>query len=123
MGRQVFIGLISFLTSMMPLVLMAQHDDVIFQRFSIQQGLAHNNVVSIIQDKKGFIWIATQEGLDRYDGYTFRHFQHSHKDTSSLSRNQLRTVLEDSKGFIWVGTSGGGLNRLDPLKEKFHKSN
>ncbi|WP_114752489.1 hybrid sensor histidine kinase/response regulator transcription factor [Pleomorphovibrio marinus] len=107
------------LVAVFPGIGMGQHDNISFNHLTINDGLSHNNVVSIIQDKKGFIWIGTQDGLNRFDGYTFKAYQYSYKDTSSLSKNPIRVVYEDGQGFIWVGTSGGGLNRFDPWSETF----
>lgn len=97
----------------------AQKDEISFHHLTINDGLSHNNVTSMIQDKKDYIWIGTQDGLNRFDGYTFKAYQYSYKDTSSLSKNAIRVLYEDSQGFIWVGTSGGGLNRFDPWSETF----
>ncbi|HSI77511.1 MAG TPA: two-component regulator propeller domain-containing protein [Lunatimonas sp.] len=107
------------LVAVFPGIGMGQHDNISFNHLTINDGLSHNNVVSIIQDKKGFIWIGTQDGLNRFDGYSFKEYQYSYKDTSSLSKNPIRVLYEDSQGFIWVGTSGGGLNRFDPWSETF----
>ena len=119
MCRHIFIGLLIFLTSMMPIVLSAQNSDLIFQRFSIQEGLSHNSVLCMIQDRKGFIWIGTYDGLNRFDGYQFKEYNQDYQDTTSILQNLIIDLYEDSKGRIWVGTGGSGLCSLDPQTEKF----
>ncbi len=91
----------------------------IFTRIGINQGLATGNVNDIIQDSLGFIWLATESGLCRYDGYKFVLFQHQTNDTSSISYNHVFSLLEGENGIIWVGTLGGGLNKFDSKTEKF----
>jgi ligand-binding sensor domain-containing protein/two-component sensor histidine kinase len=90
-----------------------------FEHISIQHGLSHNTVHSIIQDKKGFIWFATEDGLNRYDGYNFKIFRNTRTDSTSLSDNFIWTLFEDSNGNIWVGTNNGGLNKYNSNTESF----
>ena len=65
------------------------------------------------------LWIGTQDGLNRYDGYTFKIFKHDPDDPNSISHNSILAITEDNDGSLWVGTWGGGLNRYDPVAEKF----
>ncbi|MFT4924653.1 MAG: signal transduction histidine kinase/ligand-binding sensor domain-containing protein [Phenylobacterium sp.] len=90
-----------------------------FDRFSLDDGLSQAAVSDIFQDRDGFLWFATQDGLNRYDGYTFKVFRHDPQDQYSISNNTIRTLFEDSKGRLWIGTNGGGLNRYDALTERF----
>jgi len=85
---------------------------LLFQRLGMDEGLSNSTVFDILQDHEGFIWIATANGLDRYDGIEFLTFQNDSQDPNSLSNNAVRTIMEDSLGNIWVGTANG-LNRLD----------
>src|SRR5262249_2495275 len=66
------------------------------------------------QDRTGFLWIGTREGLIRYDGYTATTFRHDASDPHSLSENAIRVIAEDGTGLLWVGTNGGGLERFAP---------
>ncbi|MGD2148519.1 MAG: two-component regulator propeller domain-containing protein, partial [Anaerolineae bacterium] len=84
-----------------------------FERISVEQGLSHNTVNCILQDSKGFMWLGTDDGLNRYDAYSFTVYKHDPNDPHSLSHNQIWSLFEDSTGKLWVGTSGGGLNRFD----------
>ncbi len=85
-----------------------------FEQLSIEDGLAQSSGNTIMQDKKGYIWIATQGGLHRYDGYEFKVFNSIPFDTTSLSSSWVWGTSEASNGDIWVATEGGGLNRMDP---------
>ena len=89
-----------------------------FKHINTEQGLANSRVLSIIQDRQGFIWIGTAEGLDRYDGQDFVHFQNDVDEPRSISNNVVSSIYEDSEGYIWAGTAGG-LNRFDPATESF----
>ena len=73
----------------------------------------------LTQDKSGFIWIGTQSGLVRYDGYRFRHFRHSPQNPESISDNFIRSLSVAADGKIWVGTAANGLSIYNPVTEKF----
>ncbi len=77
------------------------------QYFTTENGLSSNVIYSIIQDSKGYIWIGTNEGLNRYDGYGFKTFRHIPGDTTSLTANTVLSICEDSQGNIWAATQGG----------------
>jgi ligand-binding sensor domain-containing protein/signal transduction histidine kinase len=85
-----------------------------FARFTSREGLSHNTVLSVLQDSRGFLWIGTADGLNRYDGYTFTVFRHDPADAASLSDNTIQALAEAPDGALWVGTAAG-LDRLDPL--------
>jgi ligand-binding sensor domain-containing protein/signal transduction histidine kinase len=85
-----------------------------FQQLTTEVGLSHNVSRKIIQDKQGFIWIATQDGLNRYDGYTFRTYSHDPADPRSLSDNDIYALKESREGRLLIGTAKGGLNLYHP---------
>lgn len=91
--------------------ILSQQREINFERISIEQGLSQSTVHSIIQDKQGFIWIATEDGLNRYDGYNFNIYRNNRDDLTSIVNNQIRVLLQDQKGTIWAGT-GEGLSAL-----------
>jgi len=93
--------------------------NITFNRFSIENGLSHNTVTSIIQDRTGFLWIGTQDGLNVYDGYGFKVFRHDPDDPSSLAGNFILSLHEDREGRIWIGTYKSGLNMFDPATGRF----
>ena len=88
-------------------------------RFSIDDGLSQSDVNAILQDRRGFLWIATQDGLNRYDGYGFRVYTRHAGDSTSLPDSYIWSLCEDSSGALWLGTNTGGLVRYDPLHETF----
>lgn len=87
--------------------------DIRFERFSNEQGLSISVVNSIAQDKQGFMWFATQDGLNRYDGINFRIYKHDPDDPMSLAANWVEIVYVDSQGALWIGTIANGLDRYD----------
>ena len=89
-----------------------------FKNFSLKDGLSQSSVLSILQDKKGFLWFGTRDGLNKYDGNGFSVFRHNLKDTTTLSDNYVKTLFEDVKGNLWVGTLGG-LNKFVPETNSF----
>lgn len=92
---------------------------LIFNHLTIGDGLSNNAINAIIQNREGFIWVGTDDGLNRYDGYSFKTYRHILKDSSSISDNGIWCLLEDRSGFIWIGTKNGKLNRYDPFKDIF----
>lgn len=98
-----------------------QSPKIVFDRIAKEQGLIPGNVNDIIQDSVGFIWMATENGLCRYDGYNFIYYKHEVDDSKSLSYNHVFSLLEDKGGIIWVGTLGGGLNKFDSRTGKFKR--
>jgi signal transduction histidine kinase/ligand-binding sensor domain-containing protein len=84
-----------------------------FERISVEHGLSHSTVNCILQDSRGFMWLGTDDGLNRYDGYSFTVYRHDPDDPRSLSHNRVWSLFEDTSGVLWVGTYGGGLNRFD----------
>ncbi len=92
-----------------------------FEHYSVSNGLSSNQISSIIQDSKGFLWVGTEDGLNRFDGYTFKIYRNKRGDNHSLSNNFIWSLFEDKDGIIWIGTDGGGLNKFDPVTEKFER--
>ncbi|WP_407427768.1 two-component regulator propeller domain-containing protein [Arcticibacter sp.] len=80
--------------------------------------MSQSNVTSIAKDEKGFLWFATRDGLNRYDGYQFRTYQYDREDKTSLSSSYVSVVYVDWRGRIWVGTSSG-LDLYDPASDSF----
>ncbi|MFA6439424.1 MAG: two-component regulator propeller domain-containing protein [Bacteriovoracaceae bacterium] len=82
--------------------------------------LSANSVYALLRDKEGFLWVGTQNGLNRYDGRQFKYFVHDNNDSTTLSDNFIITLSEDSTGNIWVGTRHG-LNRFDKRTQTFQR--
>ena len=90
-----------------------------FERLSIENGLPQSSAKAILQDQQGFLWIGTEEGLARYDGYEFKVFKKQKDDLYSLSNNYIKVITQGKDGELWIGTRGGGINRFDPTTERF----
>lgn len=88
-------------------------NEIHFSHLGMQDGFANSRANTIIQDRKGFIWVGTWNGLNRYDGYNCVTYQPGFHDSLSVSNREIVELMEDSNGFIWIGTSYG-LSRLDP---------
>ncbi len=88
--------------------------DLRFQRFGTDQGLSDNRVISIFQDRQGYLWIATHYGLDRYDGYSFTHYRNRPGDPGSLANKFVIAMHDDALGRLWIATEFN-LDCLDPL--------
>jgi len=92
---------------------MAQATELYGHLFTAYTGLSQSRVNTILQDSLGFLWIGTQDGLNKYDGYSFDHFRYQ-PDAASLSNNTIRCLAEGEDGILWVGTDYG-LNKLDRM--------
>jgi diguanylate cyclase (GGDEF)-like protein/PAS domain S-box-containing protein len=89
-----------------------------FERISIAEGLSQSYVYDIIQDHNGFIWIATQDGLNRYDGKNFVYYRHDSTNSSSIADNFIRKLFIDKQNVLWVGTNKG-LSRYNESLDNF----
>ena len=77
-------------------------------------GLVTGTVFGVLQDRQGYIWLATSNGLERYDGYSFKVFKHKPGDPSSIASDFVKAIYEDPAGRLWLGTYGGGLDLFQP---------
>jgi len=89
-----------------------------FEHLSVQQGMPQESVLSMVQDRDGFMWFGTQSGLARYDGYRFVNYRSELGNPRSLASNWVRVLHLDRHGRMWLGTDGG-LNRYDPATRSF----
>ena len=89
-----------------------------FKHLLTTDGLSQNNVFDIAQDFDGFIWIATEDGLNRYDGKNFVHYRKDLADPNSIAHNFIRKVFVDNDGVLWVGTKKG-LSKYNILLDNF----
>ncbi|MRG48358.1 histidine kinase [Chitinophaga sp. SYP-B3965] len=104
--------------------LSAQNPQLIFSRLNIQDGLSHNKVNCILQDKRGFIWMGTEDGLNRFDGKYFTLFRNTPGNTTTISGNIITSLLEDEEGVLWIGSADAGLTRYDhrlPAAQQFRQ--
>jgi ligand-binding sensor domain-containing protein len=112
----VLITIFAFILAI-PADLTAQISDVTFQQIFLQQGLSQSIVKCILQDKKGYMYFGTEDGLNRYDGYKFLIYRYNPDDTNSISYNDINCLYEDKNGIIWIGTFNSGLNRFNQSKK------
>ncbi len=93
------------------------------EQFSISEGLSNSNVTSIFQDSRGFIWIGTLDGLNRYDGYGFSLYRHNPVDSTSIVGNSIQSIVESPNGDIWIGTENSGIAIWKRESGQFHNIN
>jgi ligand-binding sensor domain-containing protein len=99
-------------------IVSGQHKNRIFESFDVEQGLSSNWVRDIAQDKKGYIWLATSDGLNRFDGYNFKVYKRNEEDSKSLLVNYVRSIFVDNEDVLWVGYNGG-ISRYDAHLDAF----
>jgi len=112
-----------YITFLFTLLLMSKNivaqSELSFDKFTQEEGLSNNIIQCIYQDTKGWIWIGTNQGLSRFDGYGFTNFLPSNEDSTSLKGSIIRVITETHEGTLLVGTETGGLNVFDRQKETF----
>lgn len=91
----------------------------LFNKVSVENGLTQNSVTCVLQDYRGFLWLGTYGGLNRYDGNKIVNFYSDANDPKTLSNNAVKVLLEDNDKNLWVGCYNGGLCKFDRKKEKF----
>ncbi len=97
----------------------AQKPVFLFDNITAAHGLTNTNVLKVLQDRQGYIWAATQEGLFRYDGYQFKVFKHDAQDPTSLAGNYIQHIFEDSRGVLWLSIPPIGFAQYHPQTETF----
>lgn len=91
------------------------------EAITTEQGLSQGYIFDILQDRDGFLWVATKDGLNRYDGYNFDVFTNDVNDPWSISGNSINLLFEDSAGRIWAASENGGINIYDKESGRFHR--
>lgn len=93
--------------------------EIAFKHLTVENGLSNNKVNCLLEDRLGFIWFGTEDGLNRFDGYDIKIFRHQTNDKNSISGNSIWAMFEDKDGYVWIGTKSGEINRYDPKIDKF----
>ena len=113
-GFFILLALVLFI----PFCASSQKKDLKFEHLTTYDGLAQTDVLSILQDSRGFMWFCTSGGLNKYDGYTFSLYKHNSKNLRSISSNYITSIVEDKNGDLWLGT-WDGLNKYNRQKNEF----
>ncbi|MFT5142151.1 MAG: signal transduction histidine kinase/ligand-binding sensor domain-containing protein [Rhodothermales bacterium] len=90
-------------------------------RIGVEQGLSHRMVYDILEDQQGYMWFATREGLNRFDGHRFVVYTHEPGDSLSIPDSRVKRMFESADGTLWIGTVNGGLVRFDRSTETFSR--
>ena len=91
-----------------------------FAHYGLEAGLSQSTVQAILQDNQGFLWIGTQDGLNRFDGYSFKVFRSDPRNPASLSSGEVMSLAQGNDGALWIATNAG-LNRYDPVSGRFRQ--
>jgi ligand-binding sensor domain-containing protein/serine phosphatase RsbU (regulator of sigma subunit) len=97
----------------------APQSNIRFNHLTVEQGLSQSAVTCILQDKQGFMWFGTQDGLNRYDGYKFKVFKNDPSDSTTLTDNFIFSIYEDKNGTLIIETQRGKFNKYNPKTESF----
>lgn len=92
------------------------YNDINFKSLTIENGLSQSTVETILQDSNGYMWIGTNDGLNKYNGYSFKKYEHDIYDKNTISSNYIVDIVEDNDGYIWVSTTNG-LNKINPQND------
>jgi ligand-binding sensor domain-containing protein len=119
--RHLLSALFVFCTFATCLRVTAQKDSLLFENYSSEQGLSQNSGYALTQDKQGFIWIGTQDGLNRFDGNGFKVFRNEQSDSLSIPFNEISALLTDVNGYVWIcGPLGTAV--YDPKSNSFRRA-
>ncbi|HEY8906769.1 MAG TPA: two-component regulator propeller domain-containing protein [Rhodoferax sp.] len=102
-----------------PIVVAAADQAAKFEHFTIKEGLASNQTYQVLQSKQGVIWLATRQGLSKFDGSEFITYTHAPDNPKSIASNYIWTMRETPDGALWLSLFGGGLDKFDPTTETF----
>src|SRR5262249_12677005 len=89
-----------------------------FRHYQVENGLSNNSVLCSLQDARGFLWFGTKDGLNRFNGYSFKVFRYDDRVKGSIGSNFIHTLCQDKQGTIWAGTDNG-LYAFDAAQESF----
>ncbi|KAA0988723.1 hybrid sensor histidine kinase/response regulator transcription factor [Dyadobacter aurulentus] len=110
--------LLTFFLTTAPGLLRGQSDQLRFLKLDVRNGLSNNHPTCFLLDSQGFMWVGTNSGLNRYDGYHFKVFRNDASDSTSLRSNSIRSLWEGPKGKVWASSATTN-SVYDPLTEKF----
>jgi len=99
----------------------AQKSNMAFWHLTTADGLSQSYIYTILQDRQGFMWFATRDGLNRYDGNTIVVYKHNPDNPESLGDNFIFDLIEDHQGYLWIASNSGGVNKFDPTTGHFSR--
>lgn len=105
----------------LPCLSFSQNKQFRIKKFSLEEGLSQVSVNDLLMDPYGFVWIATADGLNRFDGKDFKHYKYNAADSLTISGNFINKLLADKRENIWIGTNGNGLNYFDSKQDVFRR--
>lgn len=105
----------------LPSLCFSQNKQFRIKNFSLEEGLSQVSINDLIKDHHGFVWIATADGLNRFDGKDFKHYKYSASDSLTISGNFINKLLEDKREKVWIGTNANGLNYFDRKRDVFRR--
>jgi ligand-binding sensor domain-containing protein len=119
--RSTWLSSLVFIAAITAWPAFSQHitKDAKFRRLSENIQLSNLNITTITQDSKGFLWVGTLDGLNRFDGYEFKTYRNIEHDTTSLAKNRIETLFEDSDGTLWVSTLNSGFQYYNRTSDAF----
>ena len=85
------------------------------KNYNLKSGLSNYKVQSIFKDNHGFVWIGTQDGLNRFDGKNFLVYRNNPNNKQSISNGNIVDIQQNTDGLLWIGIDGGGVNILNPI--------
>jgi signal transduction histidine kinase/ligand-binding sensor domain-containing protein/DNA-binding response OmpR family regulator len=92
-----------------------------FEHLTMREGLSQSTVMTILQDSRGYLWLGTESGLDRYDGYSIREYRRERGNPQALAGDYIWKIAEDPQGDLWLATAGGGVARWDRETDRFQQ--
>ena len=94
-------------------------EKVKFSKVDPVAGLSNSRITCVLQDSDGFLWVGTEDGLNRFDGYEFKVYRNNPSDSTSLTKNSIIQIYEDNRGVLWISTANGGLQRYNSNLDNF----
>ncbi len=110
-----------FFAGLLNVLLLFAQDDLRIKYYTLEDGISQVTINELLKDSLGFVWVGTQDGLNRFDGKEFKAYKYNESDSSSISGNHITSLLEDESRNIWVGTLGNGLNLYDSKFDTFNE--
>lgn len=120
MKSVIFTFYFCFLFIFCAILLYSQTSELKLNHIGLEHGLSQSTIYTIVQDAQGFMWFGSQDGLNRYDGYSIEIFKHNATDNNSIADNSISCLLSDPGGNLWIGTFKGGLDRYSITENKFY---